>query len=174
LLNRKALAEEIKEEEEEGEENKEAKEEKEADEEENIRTDTENGSSSMTPGERTHECTRRNQARREADGELATSKWCNRCFEDKTFDNSTFVRTCIFGCSSTCKACIKTGLLNRKVRDEGDVEDEEYKKGDESKDDEDEEYGRSEEAEEAEEAEEDKDDEEDEEGEENKEGKEEK
>jgi hypothetical protein len=156
-LNRKALAEENKEEEEESEE---AKEEKESDDDENIRTDAENGSSSMTPGERTRECTRRNQARRETEGESATSKWCNRCFEDKTFDDFTFVRTCIFGRCSICKACIQAGLLKCKVRDDGDVEDEEYKEGDESHDDKDEEYARSEEAEEAEEEEDDEEGEE--------------
>jgi hypothetical protein len=65
--------------------------------------------------ERIQECTSRNQARREAEGDSATSKWCNRCFEDKTFDEFNKERSCIFGFTPSCRVCIKAGLLNREA-----------------------------------------------------------
>jgi hypothetical protein len=69
---------------------------------------------SLTDG-RIQECTSRNQARREAEGDSATSKWCNRCFEDKTFDEFNKERSCIFGFTPSCRVCIKAGLLNREA-----------------------------------------------------------
>jgi hypothetical protein len=108
LLNRVILDEEDGEESEKGEEAEEGEDDEESArneeaKEENVHMDVDNGASDMTADERIQECISRNRARREAEGDSATSKWCNRCFENKIFDDFSRDHTCIFGLCPSCK-----------------------------------------------------------------------
>jgi hypothetical protein len=69
--------------------------------------DGDEGSSSMTAAERTHEATRRNQVRREANGEGqgASSKWCSKCLQDLALDEFYKSSGKIFGRQGQCRAC---------------------------------------------------------------------
>jgi hypothetical protein len=61
-----------------------------------------------TAAERSKEATRRNKARRDDEGDVATSKWCTQCFEDKELDeffNGSNSNGNIFNRVADCKEC---------------------------------------------------------------------
>jgi hypothetical protein len=86
--------------------------------------------SSMTADERSQGASRRNKARRDAEGTAVSSKWCTKCFEDKPLDDFYESASTLFGRRGLCKVCHSdSNKARRRSKKEENEEMGETKRG---------------------------------------------
>jgi hypothetical protein len=74
-----------------------------------------------TAAERSKEATRRNQARRDTEGDSAMSKWCSKCFDDRPLDDFNQSTTMLLGRRGYCKDCTSSERKGmRRSKKDGD------------------------------------------------------